>query len=73
MTRCSECKRKLTPVETIVGPCAGCKACFCVHHRSSHFEACHEFQTVKAKEGKEVLAARLRHEATKSSKGLASS
>ena len=72
-TRCAECKRKLTLVETVVGPCVGCKSCLCTIHRSSHLDACAAFQRLKAAEGKDALAARLREEATKSSKGLTTS
>ena len=70
MTRCSECKRKMTLVETVVGPCVGCSSSFCVQHRASHMDSCALFHSVKSTQGKEALAARLRQEATKSSKGL---
>jgi len=72
MIRCGECKRKLSLVETVVGPCAGCNVSLCTHHRSSHLETCQAFHTVKAQQGKDALATRLRQEATKSSKGLTS-
>ena len=63
--KCEMCRKKLSPVDTLLGTCDGCEARMCVKDHQQHIGSCEKFLTKKKEQEKQQLKQRLEKEATR--------